>query len=65
LSVIEVVGMEGEIISLQEIFRYERQGLDPDGKVIGRFVPTGIRPRFTERLELAGISFPEDLFCTD
>ncbi len=65
LSVIEVVGMEGEVISLQEIFRYERQGLDADGKVLGRFVPTGIRPRFAERLELAGISFAEELFSPD
>ncbi len=65
LSVIEVVGMEGEIITLQEIFRYERQGLDSDGKVLGRFMPTGIRPRFAERLELAGISFAENLFSPD
>jgi pilus assembly protein CpaF len=65
MSIIEVVGMEGEIISLQEIFRYERQGLDADGKVLGRFMPTGIRPRFAERLELAGISFEEELFSPD
>jgi len=65
MSVIEVVGMEGEIITLQEIFRYEKQGLDQDGKVLGRFVPTGIRPRFAERLEQAGISFSEELFSND
>lgn len=65
LSVVEVVGMEGEVITLQEIFRYERRGLDSEGKVLGRFVPTGIRPRFTERLELAGISFAEELFSPD
>jgi pilus assembly protein CpaF len=65
MSVIEVVGMEGEVITLQEIFRYDKQGLDQDGKVLGRFVPTGIRPRFAERLEQAGISFSEELFSTD
>lgn len=65
LSIIEVVGMEGEVITLQEIFRYERQGLDANGKVLGRFMPTGIRPRFSERLELAGISFAEELFSPD
>jgi len=62
LSIMEVVGMEGEIITMQEIFRYERQGLDKEGKVCGRFVPTGIRPKFADRLELAGISFSEELF---
>ncbi len=65
MSVIEVVGMEGDVITLQEIFRYERQGIDTDGRVVGRFVPTGIRPRFTEKLELAGISFAEEIFCAD
>ena len=65
MSVIEVVGMEGEVITLQEIFKYEKQGLDQNGKVLGRFGPTGIRPRFAERLEQAGISFSEELFSND
>ena len=61
-SVSEVVGMEGDVITLQEIFVYERQGLDKDGKVVGRHRSTGIRPKFTERLEMAGIEVPENLF---
>ena len=61
-SVSEVVGMEGDVITLQEIFVFERQGLDKDGKVVGRHRSTGIRPKFTERLEMAGIEVPENLF---
>jgi len=61
-SVSEVVGMEGEVITLQDIFVFEKRGLDKDGKVLGRFKSTGIRPKFSERLEMAGISVPEDLF---
>ncbi len=54
--------MEGEIITLQKIFGFERQGIDREGKVMGQFRATGIRPKFTERLELAGINLSEDLF---
>ena len=61
-SVAEVVGMEGDVITLQEIFSYERQGIDKDGKVIGQHRSTGIRPKFTERLEMSGIEVPENLF---
>lgn len=61
-SVAEVVGMEGEVITLQEIFVFERKGLDKDGKVIGQHRSSGIRPKFTERLEMAGIEVPESLF---
>jgi pilus assembly protein CpaF len=61
-SVAEVVGMEGDVITLQEIFVFERQGLDKDGKVVGEHRSTGIRPKFTERLEMAGIEVPENLF---
>ena len=62
LAVSEVVGMEGDIITLQEIFVFERQGIDENGKVIGQFRATGIRPKFAEKLELAGIHFSEDVF---
>ena len=62
LAVSEVVGMEGDIITLQEIFIFERQGIDENGKVIGQFRATGIRPKFAEKLELAGIHFSEDIF---
>jgi len=61
-SVAEIVGMEGDVITLQEIFVFERQGIDKDGKVIGQHRATGIRPKFTDRLEMAGIEVPESLF---
>ena len=63
ISVSEVVGMEGDIINLQEIFNFERQGIDKNGKVLGQFRPTGIRPKFAEKLERAGIPISEDLFA--
>jgi len=61
-SITEVAGMEGEIITLQDIFTYEKRGIDREGRVVGRFRPTGIRPKFSEKLEMAGVSFPEELF---
>lgn len=63
-SVAEIVGMEGNVITLQEIFVFERLGIDKDGKVIGQHRSTGIRPKFTERLEMAGIEVPESLFSS-
>ncbi len=64
-AISEVVGMEGDMITLQDIFVFEKTGIDQDGKVMGRFRPTGIRPKFAERLELAGIELPEDLFSAE
>ncbi|PLX86254.1 MAG: pilus assembly protein CpaF [Desulfuromonas sp.] len=64
-AISEVVGMEGEVITLQDIFVFEKKGVDKDGKVLGRFMATGIRPKFADRLELAGIEVPEDLFSID
>lgn len=61
-SIAEVVGMEGEVITLQDIFVFERQGIDANGKVVGRFRATGIRPKFADKLEIAGVDVPEDLF---
>jgi len=61
-SISEVVGMEGDVITLQEIFTFEKKGLAPNGKVKGAFRATGIRPKFSEKLELAGIAVPEELF---
>ena len=57
----EVQGMEGDIIVLSDIFVFEQQGLE-NGKVIGRLKPTGIRPRFIERIEEAGIQLPPNIF---
>jgi pilus assembly protein CpaF len=61
-SITEVTGMEGEIITLQDIFVFEKRGLSPEGKVIGRFAATGIRPKFWEKLLAAGIRLRPDLF---
>ncbi|HEY6225453.1 MAG TPA: CpaF family protein, partial [Gemmatimonadales bacterium] len=62
MQVSEVVGMEGDVITMQDIFVYERQGMDTNGHVMGRFKATGIRPRFTERLAAWGIELPNGLF---
>ncbi len=62
LSVQEITGMEGHIISMQEIFSFEQVGIDSLGKVKGRFRPAGIRPRFMEKFEAFGIQVPRDLF---
>lgn len=61
-SISEVVGLEGDVITLQEIFEFQKQGLDKDGRVIGSHRSTGIRPKFSDKLEMAGIEVPEDLF---
>ena len=58
----EIVGMEGEVIVMQEIFRYEMQGLTEEGKVKGRFLATGIRPKFTAQLEAVGVNLPSTVF---
>jgi pilus assembly protein CpaF len=62
MSITEVTGMEGEIITLQDLFVFEKRGMDPDGKVVGRFAATGIRPKFYEKLLSAGIRLRQDLF---
>jgi pilus assembly protein CpaF len=58
----EIVGMEGDIITMQDIFVYEREGIGPDDKVVGHFRATGIRPRFAERLKAYGIDLSSLLF---
>ena len=62
VSITEVTGMEGEVVTLQDLFVFEKRGMDPDGKVIGRFAATGIRPKFYEKLLSAGIRLRPDLF---
>jgi pilus assembly protein CpaF len=61
-SISEITGMEGETITMQEIFQYERTGVDSQGTVLGRFRPTGIRPRFAERLKSCGMQLPRVFF---
>ena len=58
VSIYEITGMEGEMITMQEIFLFERTSVDANGKVIGRFRTTGIRPRFAERLKQYGMQLP-------
>jgi len=62
MSISEVVGMEGEVVTMQDIFVFERVGIGEKGKVLGRFRPTGIRPKFAERLKYAGIHLPASMF---
>jgi len=57
-SISEITGMEGDTVTMQEIFQFERTGVDTMGKVIGRFRTTGIRPRFAERLKQYGMQLP-------
>ena len=61
-SISEITGMEGETITMQEVFHFERRGIDAEGKVIGRFRPTGVRPRFAERLKVYGMQLPRVFF---
>ena len=64
VSVVEIQGMEGDVIVSQEIFKFEQAG-QKDGKIIGKLKPTGIRPMFTEKLEAAGIFLPPTVFGLD
>jgi len=61
-SVSEITGMEGDMITMQEVFHFERRGIDADGHVIGRFRPKGVRPRFAERLKIYGMQLPRCFF---
>ena len=61
-NITEVTGMEGEVVTLQDIFVFEKRGMSPEGRVLGRFAATGIRPKFYEKLIAAGIRLRSDLF---
>ena len=58
----EVTGMEGQIVTLQDVFRFHQTGVSEDGKIEGTMAPTGIRPSFAERFDAAGIELPDGLF---
>jgi pilus assembly protein CpaF len=62
VSLQEITGMEGDVITTQEIFKFERHGVGAEGAVLGELIPTGIRPNFTERLRLAGVPLAAELF---
>ena len=59
VSMQEITGMEGDVIAMQEMFRFEQTGVDADGKVLGHFRATGVRPRFADRLRLFGVAVPD------
>ena len=61
-SVAEITGMEGDIIQMQEIFKFVRTGTGPDNSVIGHFQATGVRPRFLHDLLAMGIKIPGNYF---
>jgi pilus assembly protein CpaF len=61
-NVAEVTGMEGEVVTMQDIFVYKKMGIGENGEVLGQFVPTGIRPKFAERLVTSGIHLPAEMF---
>ena len=65
LSLSEVTGMEGDVVTMQDIFRFKITGRSEDGKVIGHFEATGIRPKFLEHARSAGIELPAELFRPD
>jgi len=65
LSLSELTGMEGEVVTMQEIFRFRQTGLSPEGQVLGKFEATGIRPKFIEQVMSHGVSLSSDLFRPD
>lgn len=62
VQITEMQGMEGDMVILQDLFRFTEKGLDGNKKVIGDMLPTGIRPKFTPRLETAGFALPPEIF---
>jgi pilus assembly protein CpaF len=62
VSVAEITGMEGDVVTMQDIFVFRKRGIRENGEVIGNFVPTGIRPKFSERLLVSGIQLPMSMF---
>jgi pilus assembly protein CpaF len=65
VSLSEITGMEGDVVTMQEIFRFRQTGVSPDGVVLGKFEATGIRPRFLDQVMAHGVSLPAELFRPD
>jgi len=61
-SIQEITGMEGDVITMQEIFAYHQTGVDAEGKIVGHFQASGVRPQFTDRLRAFGIHLPDHMF---
>ncbi|MBV0911284.1 CpaF family protein [Anianabacter salinae] len=62
VSITEITGMEGDVISMQELFRFQRLGLEPDGKIIGKFTATGVRSHYSTRFKQWGYDLPASIF---
>jgi pilus assembly protein CpaF len=62
INITEITGMEGDVISMQDVFVFEKQGVSSEGRTLGTFTATGIRPRFEEKLRASGISLPANFF---
>jgi pilus assembly protein CpaF len=62
INITEITGMEADIIAMQDIFVYDKRGIRDSGEVIGEFVPTGVRPKFSDRLLVSGIELPASMF---
>src|SRR5579864_8903601 len=62
MTIAEVTGMEGEVVTMQDIFMFRKQGIGDKGEVLGEFTPTGIRPKFAERLVTSGFNLPMTMF---
>jgi pilus assembly protein CpaF len=58
----EVSGLEGQVVTMQDLFRFDQEGIDAEGRVVGHFRSTGIRPQFADRFEVAGIKLPVDIY---
>jgi pilus assembly protein CpaF len=58
----EITGMEDDVVSMQDVFVFEKQGVSPDGRTLGTFTATGIRPKFADKLQASGISLPANFF---
>ena len=62
ISIAEITGMEGDVVTMQDVFVYRKRGIRENGEVVGDFMPTGIRPKFSERLLVSGIQLPMTMF---
>ncbi len=61
-SITEVTGMEGDVISTQEVFRFQRTGLTPDNKILGHYTATGVRSHYAERFRMWGYNLPAEIY---
>jgi pilus assembly protein CpaF len=62
VSIAEITGMEGDVVTMQDVFVFRKRGIRENGEVLGDFMPTGIRPKFSERLLVSGIQLPMSMF---